>query len=88
MWTVLFGALLGGFLLAWFSPQIILWYFSPPADLAISCKPAVQWAMDTYRKVIFTGFLLGAIISSILFFVFFPKRKQVVVNINGQPPLQ
>jgi hypothetical protein len=74
-WTIVAGALLGAVVLAWFSPQIIIWYYSPPADLAISCKPAVQWAIETYRKVIFTGVLFGVIISGILFFAFNPRRK-------------
>lgn len=75
VWMVIAGSLIGAVLLAWFSPYIIVWYFSPPADLTISCRPAVEWAIVTYRKVIFTGVLLGAIISSILFFAFNPRRK-------------
>ncbi len=68
IWTIFIGALLGAVLFAWLSPQIISWYFSPPADLAISCRPAVDWALATYRKVIFTGMLLGMMLSTILFF--------------------
>lgn len=68
MWTLFAGALFGAVLFAWISPSIITWYFSPPADLAISCSPAVQWALATYRKVIFTGMLLGVLVSMILFF--------------------
>lgn len=68
LWTVFIGSLLGAVLFAWLSPQIISWYFSPPADLTISCKPAVDWALETYRKVIFTGMLLGAMLAMILFF--------------------
>lgn len=75
IWTLVAGALAGAVALAWFSPHIIVWYFSPPADLAISCKPAVVWAIETYRKVIFTGVLLGTIISAILFFALNPRRK-------------
>jgi hypothetical protein len=58
---------------AWLSPNVIAWYFSPPTDLSISCKPAVEWAIQTYRKVLFTGVLLGAIVSAILFFAFYSR---------------
>lgn len=74
LWTIMGGGLVGALLFAWLSPYIIVWYFSPPADLGISCKPAVEWAIETYRKVMFTGVLLGAIISGILFFAFFRGR--------------
>lgn len=68
MWSIFAGALLGAVLFAWLSPQIISWYFSPPADLAITCSPAVTWALNTYRKVIFTGMLLGAMVATIIYF--------------------
>jgi formate/nitrite transporter FocA (FNT family) len=73
LWTVVCGALLGAVVFAWLSPNVIAWYFSPPSDLSISCKPAVEWAIHTYRKVLFTGVLLGAIVSSILFFAFYSR---------------
>lgn len=69
-WTIAAGGLIGAILFAWLSPYIIVWYFSPPADLGISCKSAVEWAIATYRKVMFTGVLLGVIVSGILFFAF------------------
>ena len=65
---------MGAVLFAWLSPYIIVWYFTPPTELAISCKAAVEWAIETYRKVMFTGVILGAIFSGIIFFAFF-KRK-------------
>ncbi len=70
LWTLATGGLIGALGFAWLSPDIIVWYFSPPADLGISCKPAVSWALETYRKVTFTGVVLGAIVASILFFAF------------------
>lgn len=73
LWTVLCGALLGSVIFAWASPSVIAWYFSPPTDLSISCKPAVEWAIFTYRKVLFTGVLLGGIVSAIFFFAFYSR---------------
>ncbi len=77
LWTLVGGSLLGAILFAWFSPYFIVWYFSPPSDLSISCRPAVEWAIQTYRKVMFTGVLLGAIFSGILFFAFSGRGKTV-----------
>jgi hypothetical protein len=73
-WITAFGALFGAILFAWISPYIIVWYFSPPAELSISCSPAVQWAINTYRKVIFTGVFLGALIAAILSLSFFRAK--------------
>lgn len=83
IWMTGFGSLFTAILFAWISPYIIVWYFSPPAELSISCSPAVEWAISTYRKVIFTGFLFGALLSTIGFFAFFrgapaPNGAQVV----------
>jgi hypothetical protein len=49
-------------LVAWFSPQFISWYFTPPADLVLSCKPAVEWGIEAYRKMVLIGALFGLVI--------------------------
>jgi hypothetical protein len=72
------GGLLGAVLFAWFSPGMIEWYFSPPADLALTCKPAVQWAIETYRKVIVLGGVVGTVTSALLFLAFGLRAKPVV----------
>lgn len=71
--TTLFGGLLGAFLFAWLSPSVLVWYFTPPAELGLSCSSAVDWAIHTYRKVMFTGVILGSIVGAILFFAFRKK---------------
>lgn len=76
LWTVASGGLIGAIVFAWFSPGLIEWYFSPPADLALSCKPAVLWTIETYRKVILTGVLIGGISAAILFFAFGKREKK------------
>lgn len=78
--TIFMGALIGGVASAWFSPGMIEWYFSPPADLALSCKPAVQWAIETYRKVIILGCMAGLLIAAIIFFVFGTRTKSVAAQ--------
>jgi hypothetical protein len=77
------GALLGGVGFAWFSPRLIEWYFSPPSDLAFSCKPAVEWAITTYRKVIFTGMLMGGIATSLLFFALQSRKSTKQAELAG-----
>lgn len=75
LWTIAVGGFLGAVCFAWFSPSVISWYFSPPAGAAFSCEPSVNWAIETYRKVIFTGVLLGVITAAILFFAFAKSKK-------------
>jgi uncharacterized membrane protein len=79
------GALLGIGLFAWISPKILSWYFSPPVDLALSCAPAVEWAIETYRKVMFTGLFLGVLVGGILFFAL-ASRRSVVPGAQNVPP--
>jgi hypothetical protein len=74
-YTIAAGGLIGAILFAWFSPSLIVWYFSPPSGQILSCNTAVEWAIVTYRKIMFTGVLLGAIVSGILFFAFRSKGK-------------
>lgn len=88
LWAVTAGALLGAVIFAWVSPYIIVWYFTPPAGIGISCEGAVAWAINTYRKVMFTGVLLGTIVSTILYFAF-SNRKQGAQSVppNSSPEL-
>jgi hypothetical protein len=77
-WTLATGGLLGAILAVWFSPGLIAWYFSPPADIAITCKQVVPWAINAYQKVVFAGILIGAILAGILFFAFGSRAKPAV----------
>jgi hypothetical protein len=86
LWMMIAGGLLGALLFAWFSPHLIVWYFSPPSDLSISCKPAVEWAIITYRKIMFTGVLIGAITGGIFFFAFRRSSASGSLTAQGVPP--
>lgn len=79
-WVAGLGGLVGALLFAWFSPKVIEWYFSPPAELALSCKPAVQWAIDSYRKAVLAGAIVGSVLS-VLFLLAFGLRSR-----PPQPP--
>lgn len=69
--TVVFGvALLTSVLAAWYAPGLIAWYYTPPVELGVTCKPAVQWGIDVYRKTVLAGALggvvLGAFVAALL----------------------
>ena len=78
MWVVAAGGLIGAILAVWFSPGVIEWYFSPPADIGITCKEVVPWAIDAYRKIVFAGILLGGILSGILYFALGSRAQKKV----------
>jgi hypothetical protein len=60
----------------WFSPSLIAWYFTPPVQIAITCKEAVSWGIETYRKAMLIGAAVGAATGVILFLWFKSKRAQ------------
>jgi hypothetical protein len=68
--VVLSAGLLMTLAVGWFAPGLISWYYTPPVELGVSCKPAVEWGIALYRRLLLlgagTGFVLGAI--STLFF--------------------
>jgi len=74
-WVAASGGFFGALLTGWLSPHIIVWYFSPPADIGISCQPAVEWAIQVFRKVMLTGVLLFSILAVILNFAFSARRE-------------
>lgn len=73
---LLSGCLLGVITFGIFSPQLISWYYTPPAELVFSCKPTMDWSLETYRKIVVTGMVLGGISFSLLFFALRSARKK------------
>lgn len=67
LWFVTIGGLLGCLLAAWLSPSVISWYFTPPVDLPIGCKEAVQWGISSYQKVILVFTVIGGVVGGGLF---------------------
>jgi hypothetical protein len=80
LWTAAAGALVGALVAVWFSPGLIEWYFSPPANIGITCKEVVPWTIDAYRKVVLAGILIGGIFSSILFFAVGSRGKKKMAD--------
>ncbi len=56
-------------LIGWAAPSLIAWYFTPPVEIGVTCKPAVVWAIDVYRKTLLMGagggFALGLVAATI-----------------------
>ena len=53
--VVLAATLASVLLVGWFAPRMIAWYFSPPVEIGVSCKPAVEWGIAVYRKTLVLG---------------------------------
>lgn len=73
--AVIGGGLLGAVLVAWFSPTLISWYFEPPVDFGVNCRPAVDWGLNVYRKSMLIGGGLGAIIGGLLILAFRERKR-------------
>lgn len=73
---ILFGFLLGGIAAAVLAPGTIAWYFEPPVEVGVNCRPATEWAMQKLLYAQVFGALLGGIIMALLSF-FLRKKKTV-----------
>jgi len=61
--AIFLGTLSGAVLAAWFSPNLIEYWFAPPVEMALNCTPAVQWGLSTYRKMLLLGGSLGFVVT-------------------------
>lgn len=75
--TLFFSALGGIALFAWFSPQIIGWYFAPPVNMLVNCRPAVDWGLEVYRKSMLAGGVIGIVVGIAIYAVFMRDKKPV-----------
>lgn len=78
MWRlilILFIAVLGGLFSSWLSPKAISWYFEPPTQMGMSCKPATEWAMQKLLIAQAAGIIGGAFIGLILSFTYKKAEK-------------
>jgi hypothetical protein len=74
--TIVFaGGLIATALVAWFGPRLIAWYYSPPVELGVSCKPAVEWAIAVYQKLVLAGTGAGFVLGAAAALVFKPKNS-------------
>lgn len=74
--TIIFaGGLAVTALVAWFGPRLISWYYSPPVELGVSCKPAVEWGIAVYQKLVLAGTGVGFALGAAAALVFRPKNS-------------
>lgn len=57
----------------WFAPGLISWYYTPPVELGVSCKPAVEWGIALYRRLLLLGAGTGFVLGAMAAFFFKPK---------------
>lgn len=62
-------------LTAWFGPRLISWYYSPPVELGVTCKPAVEWGIAVYQKLVLAGTGAGFALGAAAALVFRPKNS-------------
>jgi hypothetical protein len=55
------GVTTGAILASWFGPRILIWWFTPPADIGINYQPVVTWAMKYLIWMQIGGIALGLI---------------------------
>ncbi len=71
------GALIGGFFTSWLAPKVIAWYFEPPVEIGVNCRPATEWAMAKLQMLQGLGLIAGAIVGAIIYFVVMQRRNRV-----------
>lgn len=54
------GAVLRIILSIWLGPKAIAWYFEPPLEIGVNCRPAVEWSLNRLLWVQLLGLLGGA----------------------------
>lgn len=76
--TIVFGCgLIVTAAVAWFGPGLISWYYNPPVELGVSCKPAVEWGIAVYQKLVLWGTGAGFLLGAAAALVFRPKAPAV-----------
>jgi hypothetical protein len=83
MWRIIvFGGLIGGIIAAWIAPRMISWYFTPPVEFGINCKPPLEWALRKMQIAELLGITLGAALGLVVYFLIRKMRKP---ELSGLP---
>ena len=79
--TIIFaGGLAVTAAVAWFGPRLISWYYTPPVELGVTCKPAVEWGIAVYQRLVLAGTGAGFALGAVIAFVFRPKN---LINVRA-----
>lgn len=72
---VLSFAAIGTLLSSWFAPRMIAWYFEPPVEIGVNCRPAVEWGLEKLQWAQMAGIAGGALLGLILWAFFKPRDR-------------
>jgi hypothetical protein len=74
LWLTVVGALVGALLSTWVAPKMIAWYWTPPAQMGITCVEPINWALNKLQIAQAVGIGLGAVAGIAAFFAWFKKK--------------
>ncbi len=69
------GVLAGSLLSAYIAPHAIAWYFEPPVEIGVNCRPAVEWGLQKLQLAQLVSGIIGGVIFSVGFFWFQGRNK-------------
>ncbi len=49
--TFALGAIGGAILVSVVGPDLLAWYFEPPAFMGVTCQPAAVWAVHAFQRL-------------------------------------
>lgn len=58
------------------SPGLISWYFEPPVDIGVNCRPAVDWGIQKYQWAQMGGFVAGGVVGLIISLALRPRQPE------------
>jgi hypothetical protein len=85
LWLITLGGLLGAGIATWLAPKSIAWYFAPPVEFGVNCKPAVEWALQKMRIAQGLGLLIGALFGLMFFIILWKRQNGRAVPVQQQP---
>ena len=80
LWLMALFATLGNILTTWLAPIVIVWYWTPPAQLGFNCTEPIQWALSKFRWAQVGGLLAGALLGLVVYFLVRRKRQPAAVS--------
>lgn len=70
-----FGAILGTAIASWLAPPFLVWWWTPPTDLPLSCKKAVAWTASSLLVSQAVGLFIGGFIALLVRYGLFGRKK-------------
>jgi uncharacterized membrane protein len=64
--TFALGAIGGAVLVSLVGPDLLAWYFEPPAFMGVTCQPAAVWAVHAFQKLQLGAIAVSGVLALIL----------------------